>query len=309
MEPPKLTEMEPIKKIYSIISNKDRKYSIEITNHHNLIFIYSFYEDDLKKDEYQKEFKIEELKLNKYLSILDSIDEIFYEIINIFDKKLSQIKLLEETNKLIINIPLEGAKINKIILNLDSKIKTTDEKYDELYNIIIKLKKENNNLKINLQKNEEEINELKKCPHPIGAVYTQYPNCKEPKELWPQTNWELLNFNGAFFRAVGGKSLEFGKLQNEGLPNITGNKLLGWTDSSGGGIIMCESTNINKSALYSYKDSNYYSFYYSNPHSTKYTPYHHNILGFNANKANSIFGNSEHVTPENYAIKIWKRMS
>ena len=137
--------------------------------------------------------------MNKYLSILDSVDEIFNEIINLFDKKLSQIKLLEETNKLIINIPLEGAKINKIILNLDSKIKTTDEKYDELYNIIIKLKKENNNLKINLQKNEEEINELKKCPHPNGAVYTQYPNCKEPKELWPQTNWELLNFNGAFF--------------------------------------------------------------------------------------------------------------
>ena len=111
-----------------------------------------------------------------------------------------------------------------------------------------------------------------------------------------------------FFRAVGGKSLEFGKLQNEGLPNITGNKLLGWPNSSGGGIIMHESTNINKIALYSYQDSNYYSFYYSNPISSKKEE-HHNILGFNANKANSIYGNSEHVTPENYAIKIWKRMS
>ena len=308
MDTPNSKVVEPIKKIYNLISNKDRKYSIEIKNYHNLISIYTFFEDDLKKDVYQKEYKLEKLQLNKYLSILDSIDEIYNEIINLFDIKLSQIKLIEETNKLIINIPLESIKIKDIILELDLKMKTTDEKYDELYNIIIKLKNENNNLKINLQKNEEEINELKKCPHPIGAVYTQYPNCKEPKELWSKTNWELLNYNGAFFRAVGGKSLNFGVLQKEGLPNITGNKLLAWTDYTGGGIIMNESTNLYKSALYSYQDSNYYSFYYSNPISSKEVQ-HHNILGFNANKANSIYGNSKHVTPENYAIKIWKRIS
>ena len=144
--------------------------------------------------------------------------------------------------------------------------------------------------------------------NPIGAVYTQYPNCKEPKELWEQTKWELLNYNGAFFRATGGNSLDFGKLQKEGLPNITGNKLLAWTDSSGGGIIMNGSTNINKSALYSYKDNNYYSYYYNSSLYSKDAPQHHNILGFNANRTNSIYGNSEHVTPENYAIKIWKRI-
>ena len=154
---------------------------------------------------------------------------------------------------------------------------------------------------------KDEINELKKCPHPIGAVYTQYPNCKEPKELWEKTKWELLNYNGAFFRATGGNSSEFGKLQNEGLPNITGNKLLAWTDKTGGGIIMNGSTNINNSALYSYQDNNYYSFYYISNIYTKDTQ-HHNILGFNANRTNSIYGNSEHVTPENYAIKIWKRI-
>ena len=72
----------------------------------------------------------------------------------------------------------------------------------------------------------------------------------------------IVNFNGAFFRGTGGNSLEFANLQKEGLPNIEGNKLLGWTDYSGGGIIMCESTNNQKSALYSYKDSKYYYYYY-----------------------------------------------
>ena len=174
--------------------------------------------------------------------------------------------------------------------------------------MIIKLKNENNNLKKNLLKNEEEINELKKCPFPIGAIYTQYPKCKEPKELWSKTDWELLNYNGAFFRSIGGKSLEFGKLQKEGLPNITGNKLLGWTDYSGGGIIMNQHTNINESAIYSYQDSKYDSLYSPSSCSSK-QPQHHNILGFNANRVNSIYGNSENVTPENYAIRIWKRIS
>ena len=206
----------------------------------------------------------------------------------------------------MISLPLETVNIKEILLVLSSKIKNNEEKFNELYNIINKLQNENNNLKLQQQKFEKEIKELKICPHPIGAVYTQYPNCKEPKELWHNTIWELLKFNGAFFRATGGNSLEFGNLQKEGLPNIEGNKLLGWTDNSGGGIIMCESTNNQKSALYSYQDSNYYSFYYSSNLYSK-AANHHNILGFNANRVNRIYGNSEHVTPENYSIKIWKR--
>ena len=101
--------------------------------------------------------------------------------------------------------------------------------------------------------------------------------------------------------------MDFGKLQNEGLPNIKGNNLLAWTYESGGGIIMDGRTDINNSALYSYQDTKYYSYYYVS-HLPSKLSVHHNILGFNANRANNIYGNSEHVTPENYAIKIWKRI-
>ena len=72
---------------------------------------------------------------------------------------------------------------------------------------------------------------------------------------------------------------------------------------------MCESTNKKSSALYSYQDSKYYSFYYSNPLSSKDTKGHHNILGLDANRTNEIYGSSNHVTPLNYSIKIWKRTS
>ena len=101
--------------------------------------------------------------------------------------------------------------------------------------------------------------------------------------------------------------MDFGKFQNEGLPNIKGNKLLAWTDESGGGIIMDGRTDVNDGALYSYKDFKYYSYYYVSNLASKLSG-HHNILGFNANRANHIYGNSDHVTPGNYAIKIWKRI-
>ena len=88
---------------------------------------------------------------------------------------------------------------------------------------------------------------------------------------------------------------------------ISQDKLLAWTDSSGGGIIMAESTNHKDSSLYSYQNFDYYSFYFACPFEAKLSG-HHNMLGFNARRANSIYGNSTHVTPENYSIQIWKRI-
>ena len=145
-----------IKKNFSIISNKDRKFILDLFNYHYSIILYAFFEDEIKKDEYQKEYKLEDLQKIKFLSLFDTIDDIFDEIINLFDKKLSEIKLLEESNKLIIKIPLEGKKIKDIFLYLDLKMRTTEEKYNELYNIILKLKTENDELQLAQKKNEEE---------------------------------------------------------------------------------------------------------------------------------------------------------
>ena len=47
------------------------------------------------------------------------------------------------------------------------------------------------------------------CPFPVGAVYTQYPECKAPAELWSGTKWEKLDFRGAFFRSSGGNAQAF----------------------------------------------------------------------------------------------------
>lgn len=44
---------------------------------------------------------------------------------------------------------------------------------------------------------------------PIGVIYTQYPQQKSPQELFPNTTWEEVNYDGAFFRASGGNAAAF----------------------------------------------------------------------------------------------------
>ena len=98
MEAPTPNE-EIIKKDYILTSNKNNIFKIELYKSNNLIVIHAFYEgNNIIKEEYEKKFNIEELKSIKFLSLFDTIEEIFDEIINIFNKKLKDRKLLEETN-------------------------------------------------------------------------------------------------------------------------------------------------------------------------------------------------------------------
>lgn len=49
---------------------------------------------------------------------------------------------------------------------------------------------------------------------PVGVVYTQYPGCKSPNELWGDlSTWEELNYGGAFFRSNGGNASSFEALK------------------------------------------------------------------------------------------------
>ena len=105
-------------------------------------------------------FLLKILKKNKYLSILDSLGEIYEEITNLIKKKKKDIKLIEKDNKLEINIPLESIKVKEIILNLNEKEKNEKELINDLYIIISNLKQENKDLKENQKKLEEKINYL-----------------------------------------------------------------------------------------------------------------------------------------------------
>ena len=135
------------------------------------------------------------------------------------------------------------------------------------------------------------------CPR-IGEVYVQYPQQTSPTDLFVCTKWKLQEqYAGAFFRATGGNAAVFiektGELiaQQEGLPNITG-KISVATGNNGGGTAtgaFYHGGYEGDAAWNGVKDRS--------------------IRLFDASRANSIYGNSEHVTPENYSVKLWLRVA
>ena len=143
---------------FTISSDKNNSFNLIFQNRKSTIYISASFQSEIKKIEYEKNYNLEELKANKYLSLFDTISETYEEIISIIKQKKSELKLIEKENQIEINIPLFGARIKEIIFILNEKEKNDKDKINELYDIISNLKQENKQLKENQKKLEEKIN-------------------------------------------------------------------------------------------------------------------------------------------------------
>ena len=161
MSTPKENDNSP-KKTFSLKSDKNRSFTFDIQNKKSSIYIYAFTQTEIQKNEFSKDFSLKDLKENKYLSLFDSIDEIYDEIINFISTKSSEIKIKEEQNIIIINIPIGGLKIKEILLTLNEKEKDEKQQINDLFNIIYNLKQENNDLKTNIKNLEERLKKMEK---------------------------------------------------------------------------------------------------------------------------------------------------
>ena len=65
----------------------------------------------------KKNFYLEKLKLNKFLSIYDSVDEIYEELMN--DLSKNNPTLIENEDNIIINIPIGLKEFKEIVFVLN----------------------------------------------------------------------------------------------------------------------------------------------------------------------------------------------
>ena len=164
---------------------------------------------------------------------------------------------------------------------------------------------------------KEILKEFRDRIYPVGVIYIQFPQQKSPEELFPGMTWEELDYDGAFFRASGGNADGFieesGELskQAEGLPDITGsilpcdnNYFISAGIYSKGGAFTTASTgarlisadNDNRTDLSS--RGNKFTFSAANGETT---------TDGTVRSTAEVYGKSDHVTPENYTMRIWKR--
>lgn len=122
-----------------IISNKNKPFSLTIKNLSNFLEINAFYQAIFQKKEYTKKYSFGELKEIRFLSICDTIDEIFEELKFEFSNNSPRIE--EDINKINVILPNTHTKFKEITFELFEKIKFGSDIFEELYPLIDDLKK------------------------------------------------------------------------------------------------------------------------------------------------------------------------
>ena len=130
---------------------------------------------------------------------------------------------------------------------------------------------------------------------PIGVIYTQYPQQTSPQELFPNTTWEELKYDGAFFRASGGNAAAFNGGKQEELVGshsdpvtVTGGDhrhSYNFADPNNGG-------EWDKPVAYDNSNSAH----------TAYTDYSGKL-----SMSGTVSHSAKENRPANYTIRIWKR--
>jgi len=153
---------------FSLTSEKNIKYLINISIQSENLFIEAKTTESIRSILYKKKYTLEEIKLNKYFKMCESIEDVFFELKNILKNNIKNVKILESSNNLILSIPLPSYLIKEVIFAIDLILKSEKEEITDLYQTIeilyqkikkIEDKNSNNNNDIN-KKLEEKIIEL-----------------------------------------------------------------------------------------------------------------------------------------------------
>ena len=137
---------------------------------------------------------------------------------------------------------------------------------------------------------------------PVKSIYPQFPQQEDPNTLFNgngiKSRWEVIDYNGAFFRAAGGDAANFidkGNVltvQQDSAPDITGHfgTVLAWGNSGA----------VFDGAFEKGDVVNRWSEGNSNPHVN---------VSFSASRSSDSYGRRNEVAPINYTIRIWQRIS
>ena len=148
---------------FALESDKHRQFNFIFKNDKNTsIYISASYNEEILSHNYEKIFSLDSLKNIAYFSLFNSIKEIYEEIIYLIKQKQKEIKVLENSNEIILKIPLEGLKFKEITFHLDEKKIDEKEIIKDLYLTVKNLINKNNILESNQEKLEKKVTNLEK---------------------------------------------------------------------------------------------------------------------------------------------------
>ena len=146
---------------------KENKYNIT-TDKNNIMELYlRYYENDeisisiysinkIPSVKYELKSNLDEFQKNRFFKIFNNVEELMLEL----DSKIKNTTFLEETNLIILDIPIGLKIINDILLEIKIVEKTPFEKIEELKESNNKLKLDIENLKNIIIEKDNKINQI-----------------------------------------------------------------------------------------------------------------------------------------------------
>ena len=181
------------KELQFLSDKKDEIYlTFEIEN--SSLSINAINKSKINNNFYSTSMTFEEFKKNRYFSQFDDLNEICQELNERI--KPNNMKLIQNSNSLVLTVFLPSTKFTEISFNLKEKEKSDKEKINELYTIIENYHKENEILKKEIEEIKKFIFELKeekeeKEKEEIKNIINNFDSLivKDKKKISTLKNW------------------------------------------------------------------------------------------------------------------------
>ncbi len=220
-------------KKYNITTEKNNKMDLYLRYYENEEISISIYSIEIPSIKYELKCNLEEFQKNRFFRIFNNIEELMLEL----DSKIEKATILEETNLLILDIPIGLKIINDILLEikiaeknplenineliqynnelklkikqLENNIIEKDNKINQILNKNKELNEENKNLKEKLKKIEEEENKNIKNIFDLNESYIiKNKEKKIALKNWISENGKIKNINLLYRATRDGDSCE-----------------------------------------------------------------------------------------------------
>ena len=133
----------------NLVSDKNILYDISIFVLSDKICLNAESKYNFPQKKYKNEYTLDQIKENKFFYLHENIKEIYDELDSIIKnlKEKNELNILEETNKIIIRVPLPSIKIKECLFEMKEIAISTQQQFGEVFIKLNEIQKENSEIK------------------------------------------------------------------------------------------------------------------------------------------------------------------
>ena len=177
------------------LTHDNKIFSIEFKNEIDFLSVTASYQESLFPVKFTGKFGLNDIKKVGLFRVYDSIDECLFEI---FEGLNSNPSITEKDNlNIIIKVPLHTKKFPEITFILKKVEKSESQKYDELVNVLLKMKNEKDEKDKEIKELKNKVENLEKL---LNVKKEQKTNIEDSEEKFDGTKIEIFTIgNDEYF--------------------------------------------------------------------------------------------------------------